>query len=333
MGKRACLTPIAALLAVVVLGGCGAPVPEEAASSRPAASNGGSLVFTDSLGREVSLPGAPKCVVSRMGSYAETWLLAGGTLAGVTSDVVSERCLQVDEAVTKIIGTVKSPDLEAVLGLSPDFILLSTDIESHVTLGATLEKAAIPHAYFKVEYFEDYLRMLKICTGLTGRTDLYAQNGLRVREKIDTVLSKLPTAANKRPTALFIRALSTTAKAKTDDNMTGRMLSELGVDNIAARHDSLLEDLSMETILEEDPDYIFVTTMGDSAKAIEALKNGIQANPAWNSLSAVKNDRYIVLDKTLFHYKPNAKWGESYETLAKILYPEVFHGQTASAGA
>jgi iron complex transport system substrate-binding protein len=86
-----------------------------------------------------------------------------------------------------------------------------------------------------------------------------------------------------------------------------------------------LEDLSIEEIIQEDPDFIFVTTMGDEQKAIEALKNGIETNPAWKSLSAVENDRYIILPKELFHYKPNAKWGESYRYLAEIIYPEIFN--------
>ncbi len=57
----------------------------------------------------------------------------------------------------------------------------------------------------------------------------------------------------------------------------------------------------MEEIIEEDPDYIFVTTMGNTEKAIEAMKSGIEKNPAWSNLSAVKNGRYIVLPKELFH--------------------------------
>ena len=61
----------------------------------------------------------------------------------------------------------------------------------------------------------------------------------------------------------------------------------------------------------------------DTQKALDALAAGIQANPAWNSLSAVQNGRYVVLPSDLFHYKPNARWGESYEYLAKILYPQV----------
>ena len=46
--------------------------------------------------------------------------------------------------------------------------------------------------------------------------------------------------------------------------------------------------------------------------------------PAWNGLSAMRTERYYVLPKDLFHNKPNNRWDESYEYLAKILWPEVF---------
>ncbi|MBC8531721.1 ABC transporter substrate-binding protein [Gehongia tenuis] len=273
--------------------------------------------FTDDLDREVRLNGMPKKVVALMGSYAETWLLAGGALAGTTSDAVDERKLDLGEDV-QIVGTVKEPNLEQVLALSPDFVILSADIQGHVKAGETLEAAGIPHAYFKVELFSDYLSMLQRLTGITGREDLYESNGLAVQRQIDEVLAGRP---DERPTVLFIRAFSTGAKAKGDDNMTGAMLKDLGADNIAARHASLLEEISMEEIIAEDPDFILVTTMGGTEEALAALKESVQQNPAWNELSAVKNDRYIVLPKDLFHYKPNARWGEAYEELAKILYP------------
>ena len=74
----------------------------------------------------------------------------------------------------------------------------------------------------------------------------------------------------------------------------------------------------------DDPDYIFAVPMGDTEKSLQALKDNIESNPAWASLSAVQNGRYVILPKDLFHYKPNARWGESYEYLAKILYPDLF---------
>jgi len=145
---------------------------------------------------------------------------------------------------------------------------------------------------------------------------------LEVKEQIDAVLSKIDKGNS--PDILFIRAFSSGAKAKYDDNMACKILNDLGTVNIASRHESLLEDLSMEVIIQEDPDYIFVVTMGDSEKAINALKDGIGKNPAWSDLSAVKNDRFIVLPKELFHYKPNSRWGDSYEYVARILYPDKF---------
>ncbi len=277
--------------------------------------------FSDSLSNTVNLKDKPQRVVSLVGSYAETWILAGGSLVGVTNDVVSERKMDLPDG-TKIIGTIKDPNVEEIIDLTPDLVLLSPDIESHVRISETLRNSNIPFAFFKVEHFEDYLDMLNICTDITGNKELYEKNGLAVKEQIDAILTRIDK--NNKPDILFIRAFSSGAKAKNDDNMACKILNDLGTVNIASRHKSLLEDLSMEVIIQEDPDYIFVVTMGDSEKALKALKDGIEKNPAWSDLSAVKNNRFIVLPKDLFHYKPNAKWGDSYEYVAKILYPDKF---------
>lgn len=280
--------------------------------------------FTDALDRTVVLEERPERVVSLLGSFAETWTLAGGEVLGVTDDVVKEEHLEMSDTIS-LVGTVKEPNVEEVLSLSPDFVLLSPDIDSHFKISAILEDAKIPHAFFKVEYFEDYLKMLDICTDITGNKDLYEEHGLKVQADIERTLAKIKNKVYDQPTVLFVRAFSSGAKAKKDDNLACKILADLETINIAQKYPSLLEELSIEEIISEDPDYIFVTTMGSTEKALEALKNGLEKNPAWRSLTAVKNDRYIILPKELFHYKPNAKWGESYRYLAEIIYPEVFH--------
>jgi len=280
--------------------------------------------FTDSLGNSVILEKKPERVVSLVGSYAETWILAGGEVTGVTDDVIKEGRSEESKDIS-IVGTVKDPNIEKILSLSPDFVLLSPDIENHLKIKEVLKKSGIAHAYFKVEYFEDYLKMLDICTDITGSKDLYERHGLKIKEDIDEILSEIENNSSDRPSVLFVRAFSSGAKAKKDDNLTCRMLEDLGTVNITNKHPSLLEELSIEEIIEEDPDFIFVTTMGSTEKAVEALKNGIEKNPAWKNLTAVKNGRYIILPKELFHYKPNVRWGESYKYLAEIIYPEIFN--------
>jgi iron complex transport system substrate-binding protein len=168
-------------------------------------SNQYSYSFTDSLDNEINLVSAPQRVVSCVGSYAETWILAGGSLVGVTNDVISERGMDLPSE-TNIIGTIKEPNAEEIIALSPDFVILSPDIESHVKIAELLKQSNIPYAFFKVEHFEDYLNMLNICTDITGNKDLYEKNGLDVKKQIDGVLSRIDD--NTHPNILFIRAFS-----------------------------------------------------------------------------------------------------------------------------
>ena len=78
----------------------------------------------------------------------------------------------------------------------------------------------------------------------------------------------------------------------------------------------------MEAVIAADPEYIFVTVQGNNQEAaMKNVEDMLISNPAWTSLSAVKNGNYYLLDKRLFNLKPNARWGEAYEQLADILYP------------
>ena len=113
-------------------------------------------------------------------------------------------------------------------------------------------------------------------------------------------------------------------KAKGDDVLAGVILKEYGLRNIVDDAPSLLEDLSMEEIIRRDPCWIFVVTMGDEAAAAAYMRQNLESDPAWNGLSAVQGGRCVLLPQDLFHYKPNERWDESYEYLAKILYPDLF---------
>lgn len=314
------------LLALAALTAC-ATAPEQPSQPAPAPSaqqdqQSTAYTFTDALGNTVTVD-RPQRVVSFYGSFAEMWVLAGGTLVGTTDDAISQRELPLGDNVT-VIGGTKTPNLELALSLEPDFAILSADTSDHIQAAETLRAAGVPFAFFRVDYLEDYLAAMEICTAITGRSDLYEQNAQRVEQQAQAVIQRVrPRLAQNPPTALLIRAYSTGAKAKGMDNLAGVILHELGVKNLVDDHPSLLEELSMEEIIAADPDYIFVTTMGSSSqKALDALRDGIQSNPAWASLSAVQNDRYILLPEDLFHYKPNDRWGESYAYLANILCPE-----------
>ncbi len=100
----------------------------------------------------------------------------------------------------------------------------------------------------------------------------------------------------------------------------GEMLSSLGCVNISDSETSLLENLSIEYIIEQDPDFIFFVQVGSDAEKVKEKTDAfIAENPAWNELTAVKEGRVFHMDRKLYNLKPNSRWGEAYEGLEKIL--------------
>lgn len=320
---------VTVLAAMLLLTAC-APGGGDTSSSIPTASASveqsipGTCTFTDSMGNTVELEQPPKRVAALLGSYAETWLLAGGEVVAVTQDAYDERGLELPEDTVNL-GANQQPDLEALFAAEPDLVLLTPDLDGQMALRDSLEAAKIPAAWFKVETFDDYLTMLKICTDLTGRSDLYQKNGLDIQRDIDAAIASVPEG--EAPTVLLLRAYSSGVRAKNSDNIAGAILKDLGAANIADSDSGLLEDLQMESILAADPEFIFVTTMGASQEAaLKSLDELLHSDPAWQTLTAVKEGRVEVLPKDLFHYKPNARWGESYQMLAGLMYGS---GETA----
>lgn len=312
MKRMICLLLCGALL--TMLSACGGSEPAETEPPQE------SIAFTDDLGREVALA-KPVRVAALIGSFADVWCLAGGrdTLVAAANDSWTQFGLDLPETVENL-GTTTDPNVELLLAAEPDLVIGSTKTEADLELLDQLEQSGIPAAYFDVSSFEDYLRMLEICTRLTGCPENYEAYGAKVQSRIDAAKAR---ADGSGPSVLYVRATGASCKVKNSKNtVLGEMLAELGCVNIADSESGLLENLSMETILVSDPDYIFVVIQGtDTTKAERLLETTLLSNPAWNELSAVREGRYHVMDQRLYNVKPNARWGEAYEKLADILYP------------
>ncbi|HJC45606.1 MAG TPA: ABC transporter substrate-binding protein [Candidatus Faecalibacterium faecigallinarum] len=322
----------AAALCLLLLAGCGA------ASSGPASSAGGAsaaatapadsgaaCTFTDDLGREVTLEAAPRRVAALTGSYADIWCTAGGrdTLVASASDAWTDFDLGLGEEVANIGGAM-GVSVEELLAAAPDLVLASTNIPSNQEMLPALEAAGVDVAFFSVDTFEDYLRMLEICTGLTGSPEAYQTYGEAVAEEIEAARARAAAALEEQgpEKVLYIRAAASVIKPKgSSGTVLGEMLADLGCINIADQDQSLLEDLSMEAILAADPDKILIVLQGaDPEPAKAQLEGEVLSNPAWQQLTAVREGRVYYMDKDLYHLKPNARWGEAYDHLVEILY-------------
>ena len=166
-------------LAALLLAGCAAPQAVQAPAPQQtakAAETQSGVTFTDAMGYPVTVQSWNR-VVSLYGSLAEAWTLAGGTLTATTEDAIKERGLDLGTDIA-VIGTNQDPNTEEILAQNPDFVILNAEVSEQTALHEFLQEAGVPHAYFKTNTFDEYLAMLRTFCDMTGREDLYEQNGL-----------------------------------------------------------------------------------------------------------------------------------------------------------
>lgn len=301
------------ILLLTLLCGCAAP----AVNTDPAVG----FTFTDDLGRTVTV-NQPQRVACLLGSFAQVWQLAGGEVIATADDAWDDFGLTLSEDAVNLGGT-KHLSMELLLSAQPDFILASTNTRQNLEFRDTLESTGIPVAYFDVFDFDDYLRLLKLCTEITGCAENFDRYGTRVQQQVEAVIaaSRERLKTEEAPTVLFLRASASAVHVKNSEGVVlGDMLKNLGCINIADSDATLLENLSIEKILEADPDFIFIVQQGDNAEGTrEYVRQFLQEHPAWAQLTAVREDNVHFMEKRLFSLKPNHRWAEAYAIVEEIL--------------
>ena len=266
-----------------------------------------------------TLTAVPQRTAVLFSSLAEVWCIAGGTVDITVGESV-ERGFASEDTILVDSGAGKTIDVEALLAAKPDLVIGSADIPAQVEACEAARLAGIPAMLLRMDTLEDYLQALHQFTDITENGEAYETYGAKVEAEVAAILAQLPKASQKK--ILFIRAGSTASATKAKrapENFVCTMLQELGTYNIADDAPLLLDGLSLEHILVSQPDYIFVSTMGDEAAAKTYITE-LFASDGWNTLSAVQAGNWSFLPRELFHFKSNARWAEAYAYLAELLY-------------
>ncbi|TJX13526.1 ABC transporter substrate-binding protein [Tissierella creatinini] len=279
--------------------------------------------FVDGSGEEVSIHKNPKRVVVLFSSFLDIWTKNGGELIGMVEDTSGSPIPGTEGVET--VGRTGAISLEKIISLEPDLVILSSNTSSQMEMVPSLKQNNIPVIAFDYKFKEDYYKMVKLFTAINEREDLYEENVLAIEKEIQEIVEK---TSEEKPKKVFLMfASSKSLEARGSNSTVGEIFADLNAVNITDESGVPFEDqsFSMEKLIEEDPEYIFVITMGsDMEKVQDKIKADAESNPAWASLSAVKNNKYIFLPKELFTYKANERYAEAYEYVAKILYPEAF---------
>ncbi len=254
-------------------------------------------------------------------SFADVWKESGGTTAitvreSVERDICGEDVLLVDDGAGKTINT------ELLVSYEPDFVITSADIPAQRETAEKLRKIGIPVAELRMEHFSDYKKIYSAMSKINGTWEENEKQLDHLSKSVEKELEKAKGREEKR--ILFIRSGSSYSSAKAkraDDHFIAKMLEELGCHNIADDAPVLVDGLSVEEIIRQDPDHIFISVMGDYFTSRAYIESVLESD-AWQSLTAVKEGRVHFLMQEQFHYKPCRYWDGAYQVLNGILGEE-----------
>ena len=286
--------------------------------------NDDSVSLLDGQGDLVTIDKNPERTVILYNSYLDIWMRNGGNVVGKLEDTVGDEPIPNTEDV-EILGKFGAISLEKLISVEPELVIINAAIPSQMELVTPLEENGIQVVALDYKGKEDYFTLVRLFSAINERDDLFEENAIEIENGINEIISKVPEDEDIK--VLVMVASANGIRARDSSEYVGLMLDDLKTINIADTSGGLLEDknFSLEKIIEEDPDYIFVQTSGSGIEKIkERLVKDVESNPAWSSLSAVKDGRYIVLPKDLYMTKANHRYVEAYEGLAQIIYPEIF---------
>lgn len=312
--KKLLVWGLAAILAAGVLTGCSNTQKKEVS-----AQNNVYLTITDAANRKVVLQKKPERVAALSPSFLSIIDSVGGT---VTARAISKN-IPVPKSMEKVpeVGLVFNINIENLVATKPDLVLAG--INQHEKFVPILESNKMTTLELNVRTYEDVRKTVKLLGDIYGTQDKAIKELEILDKQIKVVTSQVPKE-KKRIVIMHATASSVTVEGAT--SIAGCCSDLLGLDNVAAKALKGKSDktpYSMETLVEQNPEVIFITSMG-KAEAIEnRLRKDFQNSPAWNALDAVKKGRVYALPEDLFLLNPGLRYPEAVKFMAKKLYPDV----------
>ena len=116
-------------------------------------------------------------------------------------------------------------------------------------------------------------------------------------------------------------------QANTSNTVVGGMITAMNGTNIVDTWNDTTGaerlDINLETVYVSNPDIIVVQCHAGAEAAQKQVAEFYGNDVVWQSLKAVQEGKVFYLEKELFHNKPNSRFAEAYQKLAKILYPDA----------
>ena len=268
--------------------------------------------FVDDSGRKLYFAKAPRRVLSLAPSLTEMLFAIGldEQIVGVTNF-----CNYPPAAAGKPKVGYTQPNLESLLALRPDMVVAPGELLRADVL-AKLEALKVPTFIFEAKSLEHILAHIHTLGRIFERSSAADVLTRHMRERIAEVSRRVETVERKR--VLYVLS-SHPLITVGPDSYIHQMIELAGGINVAAGTSGAYPRLSMETVLENDPE-ILVFPVGSTESVPEHEQ---QTWKRWTGLSAVQHHRLHVVSSDALN-RPGPRVVDGLEQLAQVIHPEAF---------
>jgi len=265
--------------------------------------------FVDDMGRKIYLAKAPARIVSLAPSVTETLFAigAGSQVVGVT-----QFCDFPPEAAQKPTVGYANPNVESLVALQPDLIIAPQQFLKFDLLGK-LEQLKIPVFILADRSVEDIFSHIQTLGRMLDRSTEAVALGMDLRQEI----ARLKARTQGQPPVRVLYVLNSQPLITVGPgSFIDQLIGLAGGVNIAAKSAMPYPRLSMEVVLQEDPE-VLVFPIGKAEGISESEQ---QAWRQWTTLTAVKQGRLRQIPADLLN-RPGPRIGKGLELLADLLHP------------
>ena len=312
-------TIVGVALAALVAGACSPSQPTPASSTGPMSTAATETrMVTDASGQEVALPLEPTRVVTLSEPTTDNALALGITPVGAVSGrgQAGVAAYLADRAGdVPILGSVGTPNLEAVGAAHPDLILVDgTSVKSDDTDTLNALKQIAP-VFYTARSGDDWRETFTRTADALGVTDEASTKLADFDAHVAAVSSRLNDGGYLDQTYSVVRWQGDSAGLILKELPAGQALSALGMKRPANQDrngEGHSEPVSLENIDQIDADWIFFGTLGKSSvnnpsaggatgvEASEAALAEARASVGFDSLAAVRAGHVIPVDGSLW---------------------------------
>jgi iron complex transport system substrate-binding protein len=305
---------------LLIFAGCGG-APQGASSSSASSSASSSFAtINDAMGRTVVLDKKPERIVVTSASFLEPLHEVGGDVVGRPDSKTQMPDFAKDKAS---VGKVYQIDTEKVLACEPDLVIINKGMNEK--LAPTLEESGIKTIVVDMKSYDDVKNMVGIFAQVTGEKEKGDALVKSMDEKIAAVVDKMPKTKHR---VAILHSTNQGLTVQLDGSIAGSVTKMLGWENVAANDTPLEKNpdaapYSLETLVQQNPEIIFVTSMGKIEEIKSSMEQTIAGNPAWQTIPAIQQKKLFYLPQDLFLLSPGIHYPEAVETMAKLVYPEA----------